>query len=120
MGSGLDAVTITRAPTGVPAAVAREYERAVRDALAGEDGPLEVQFGAWVAEDGHLQVVCRVESPPADPFGFELQWRWWSPLLDSPDALRQELGPAVARRRGERARRDAAPPMPSAVGAGPL
>jgi hypothetical protein len=120
MPNGLDAVTITRPPTGVTADVAREYERAVRDVLAGEDGPVEVQFGAWVAEDGHIQVVCRVETTAAEPFGLALQWRWWSPLLDSPDALHQELGAAVARRRLERAQREAAATLPSAVGAGPL
>ena len=47
MPNGLDAVTtITRPPAGIAADVAREYERAVRDVLAGEDGPVEVQFGA--------------------------------------------------------------------------
>jgi hypothetical protein len=118
MDSGADAVKVTRSPAGVAPHVAREYERAVREALAGEDAPLEVQFGTWVAEDGHVQVVCRVEAPPADPFGLELQWRWWSPLLDSPEALRDALGAAVARRR-ERARRDDGTALPSAVGAGP-
>jgi hypothetical protein len=110
-------VTITRPIAGLPADVAREYERVIRAALDGEDVPLDVQFGTWVAEDGRLQVVCRVETPPADPFALEAQWRWWSPLLDSPQALQDALCAAVARRRRERVGRDAAAPSP-ALGAG--
>ncbi len=102
MSSEPDAVTITRPLAGV----ASEYEHVVRDVLSGEGSPLEVQFGTWVADDGHIQVVCRVEAPPADPFGLEMQWRWWSPLLDSPEGLREELGAAVSRRRSGRVPRD--------------
>jgi hypothetical protein len=118
MSGEADAVTITRSPAGVPADVAREYERVVRDVLAGEGGPLEVQFGTWIAEDGRVQVVCRVEAPPADPFRFEMQWRWWSPLLDSPGALREELGAAVSRRRGARTRQEDASSTASSASAG--
>jgi hypothetical protein len=114
------AVTITRGPSGVPPDVARQYEQVVRDVLAGEGAQLAVEFGTWVEDDGRIQAVCRVEAPPADPFGLEVQWRWWSPLLDGPDALREELGAAVARRRRQRAGRDVVAPSPSEVRGGSL
>ena len=57
-----------------------------------------MQFGTWLCEDGRVQVVCRVETAPATPFGAELQWRWWSPLLDGPEELRAALSAAVQAR----------------------
>jgi hypothetical protein len=62
---------------------ARVRERRAR-APGRSPEPCEVQFGTWPSEDGRLQLVCRVETRPATPFGAELQWRWWSPLLDAP------------------------------------
>jgi len=118
--SAPEMLTITRGPSSVPPDVARQYEQVARDVLAGEDARLAVQFGTWVADDGRIQVVCRVEAPPADPFGLETQWRWWSPLLDGPEALREELGAAVARRRRQRVGREVVAPTPSEVRGGSL
>jgi hypothetical protein len=94
-------VTITRSE-GASGDTARALEGVVRHVLADTDEPLEVQFGTWRAEDGRLQFVCRVEAPPAAPFGGATQWRWWSPLVDGPEELREALSAAVrARRTGD-------------------
>ena len=79
--------------------VARDLERAVREAVGETEEPLDVRFGAWHGEDGRLLFFCKVESPPAGPFSDEEQWRWWSPLVESADELRDALRVAVARRR---------------------
>jgi hypothetical protein len=90
-------VTITRSANG--ASTARALEGVVRELLADDPEALEVQFGTWLADDGRLQFVCRVEAPPAAPFGGAVQWRWWSPLVDSPEQLREALSAAVQVRR---------------------
>jgi hypothetical protein len=92
-------VTISRSANGAPRETARALEGVVQELLA--DGPesLDVQFGTWLAEDGRLQFVCRVEAPPAVPFGGAVQWRWWSPLVNGPEELREALSAAVEVRR---------------------
>jgi hypothetical protein len=87
--------TIKRSAEGAPAETARAFERVALELLAESPEPCEVQFGTWPSEDGRLQLVCRVETLPATPFGAELQWRWWSPLLDRPEDLRDALSAAV-------------------------
>lgn len=101
------AVTVSRPPESASCETNRAFEEAVRETLSGTTEPLDVQFSTWLAEDGHAQFVCRVEAPPADPFGGEIQWRWWSPLFDDADRLREALGAAVASR--GRARRTVGP-----------
>jgi hypothetical protein len=108
-------VTITRLPGGASAETAEALEGVVREVLADVATPVEVQFGTWPAEDGRLLFVCRVEEAPADPFGPELQWRWWSPLVEGPEALREALGVAVATRRQRAGEARAATAPPSSV-----
>jgi len=91
-------IRISRPPAGVSAECARALEAAVLDALAGATGTFDVQFGTWPGEDGRVQFVCRVEEPPADPFGGQIQWRWWSALFDDAEALRASLSAAVGAR----------------------
>jgi hypothetical protein len=92
-------VTITRSAQGTSSETARALEGVVHEVLADLAEPLVVQFGTWVADDGRTQFVCRVETPPAAPFGASLQWRWWSPLFDRPEDLREALTAAVDARR---------------------
>jgi hypothetical protein len=103
---------ITRTAQGVPEDTARAFEDVALELLAEAPEPCEVQFGTWPSEDGRVQLVCRVETPPAAPFGGELQWRWWSPLLDRPEQLRAALTVAV-RARQARIRTSATAPAPS-------
>lgn len=90
--------TIKRSAEGAPSETARAFEDVALELLAESPEPCEVQFGTWPSEDGRLQLVCRVETLPATPFGAELQWRWWSPLLDRPEELRAALSVAVQAR----------------------
>jgi hypothetical protein len=101
------AVTISRPPQSTSREMNLSLEEAVRAGLRGTSEPLDVQFGTWLADDGHVQFVCRVEAPPADPFAGETQWRWWSPLVDDANELREALEAAVASR--HRARRAVGP-----------
>ena len=91
-------VTISRPPESASHERNHSLEEAVREVLGGASEPLDVQFGTWLAEDGHVQFVCRVEEPAADPFGGDIQWRWWSPLVDDAGGLREALEAAVASR----------------------
>ena len=86
---------ITRTAEGAPPETAREFENVALELLADSPEPCDVQFGTWRSEDGSLQIVCRVETAAATPFGPALQWRWWSPLLDRPEQLRAALSIAV-------------------------
>jgi hypothetical protein len=90
--------TITRSAEGAPSDTARAFENVALELLADSPEPCDVKFGTWTAGDGTLQLVCRVETLPATPFGAELQWRWWSPLLDRPEELRAALSVAVEAR----------------------
>jgi len=94
-------VTITRPPAGAPTEMVRALEEAVLAALGDTTEPLDVQFSTCLAEDGRVQFVCRVQGPPADPFGGDVQWRWWSAIFDDPQAFRESLS-AASRRRGGR------------------
>ena len=77
-------------------------ETMVREALRElEHEDLEVSFGTW-EDDGEVQLVCKVETPPGDPLSSEPPWRWWSPLFRTPDELREELAKMVARRLRDR------------------
>ena len=90
--------TITRSAEGAPAELARAFESVACEVLAESPELCEVQFGTWSTEDGRLQLVCRVETRAGIPFGAEMQWRWWSPLLDRPEDLRVALSAAVRAR----------------------
>ena len=90
--------TIKRPAEGAPSEMARAFENVALELLSHSPEPCEVQFGTWPSEDGRIQLVCRVETRPATPFGPELQWRWWSPLLDGPEELRAALSVAVQAR----------------------
>ena len=57
-------VTITRRPAGASSEAVGELEAVVRQELSECREPLEVQFGTWTAEDGRVQYLCRVETPP--------------------------------------------------------
>jgi hypothetical protein len=92
-------VTITRSAQGISGETARALEGVVHEVLADAPEPVSVQFGTWLADDGRTQFVCRVETPPATPFGGMLQWRWWSPLFERPEELREALTAAVEARR---------------------
>jgi hypothetical protein len=109
--------TITRPLAGLAEDTARAFEKIACELLAETPEPCEVQFGTWRCEDGRVQVVCRVETPPATPFGAENQWRWWSPLLDRPEDLRAVLSAAVQARQRRLGASSAAISPPAAISA---
>ena len=92
------------------ARLARHFEQVVAEALRGREdlvgsAPVRVRFHVWDGDDV-ARYVCKVEC--SDAPGAHLEeppWRWWSPLVQTPQELAQELREALRRRaRPEEAR----------------
>lgn len=80
----------------------RAFEQAVLQSLRPEPPqPLLVRFGVWRGEEDGLRYVCRVEGAVAVSLSPEPSWRWWSPLVRTPDELATFLREAL-RARGQR------------------
>jgi hypothetical protein len=78
--------------------VAQSFEHAVWSVLKSRSLPPRcVRFSPWKLDDGSLQYVCKVEMDPRFCLG-ELPWRWWSPLVDTPQQLAACLEDALAAR----------------------
>lgn len=103
-------LTFTNAARGedFPAGTYDALQSAVRTALGDTEEAVSVRFGVWTG-DGLTRYLCKVETPPAGPFGEE-QWRWWSPLFETPEELASALREAVVRR--QRADADRPGPRP--------
>jgi hypothetical protein len=98
-------VTFTNAARGedLRADTYAALQSAVRAALGDTEEAVTVRFGVWT-DEGLTRYVCKVETRPAGPFAEE-QWRWWSPLFETPEELESALREAVIRRqRGDAAR----------------
>ena len=82
-------------------ALAAEVEQDVHRALAGEDlGSVQVRFRVCQDDSGGLRFICKVENPPrVDGDGAAPSWRWWSPLLESPQQFRESLEEGLKIRR---------------------
>ena len=81
--------------------LAREIEQEARGILGAQDlGRLEVRFRVCRDEAEGLKFICKVESPaPADLQQEAVQWRWWSPLMESAQDFRDALLDAIEIRR---------------------
>lgn len=68
--------------------LARRFEAAIADAL-GDAHPhaVSVRFGVWDGEDDGPCFVCKIESAPRAAPGAPPAWRWWSPLVRTPEEL---------------------------------
>jgi hypothetical protein len=98
-------VTFTHAARGedLRAETYAALQSAVQTALGDTEEAVSVRFSVWI-DGGLTRYVCKVETPPAGAFAEE-QWRWWSPLFETPEELELALREAVIRRqRGEAAR----------------
>jgi hypothetical protein len=71
----------------------------VLDVLRDEPAePLSVRFGIWTGEPDGPRYVCKVEGTAPRDFE-EPAWRWWSPLVRTPDELAAHLQAAIRSRR---------------------
>ena len=79
------------------AAVEQEVLRALRD----EDlGSVQVRFRVCQDDSEGLRFICKVENPPrVDGDGAAPSWRWWSPLLETAQQLRDSLDEGLKVRR---------------------
>ena len=74
------------------ATLARTVERDARHLLKSEDvGPVEVRFHVCRDHDHGLRFICKVEGPPAKGINDAVQWRWWSPLMETAEDFRNAL-----------------------------
>jgi hypothetical protein len=100
--AGASAVSIVENPLRAQhPALARAIEEEARGLLGGQDlGRLEVRFRVCRDESEGLKFICKVESPaPADLQQDGVQWRWWSPLMESAQEFRAALIDALEIRR---------------------
>lgn len=79
----------------------RAIEDEARGLLGGLDlGRLEVRFRVCREEAEGLKFICKIESPaPADVQQEGMQWRWWSPLMETAQDFRAALLDAIEIRR---------------------
>ena len=82
-------------------ALAAEVEQDVRRVLRDEDlGSVQVRFRVCQDDSEGLRFICKVENPPrVDGDGAAPSWRWWSPLLESPQQFRDSLEEGLKIRR---------------------
>ncbi len=82
-------------------ALGRAVEDEARGLLGGLDlGRLEVRFRVCREEAEGLKFICKIESPaPADVQQEGMQWRWWSPLMETAQDFRAALLDAIEIRR---------------------
>ena len=82
-------------------ALARAIEEEARGILGSQDlGRLEVRFRVCRDEAEGLRFICKVEGPaPADLHQDAVQWRWWSPLMETAQDFRAALLDALELRR---------------------
>ena len=82
------------------ARLARQFEQVVAEALRSRedlagDAPVCVRFHVWEGDDVP-RYVCKVECSGAAALNMEdPPWRWWSPLVETPQELGQELRDAL-------------------------
>jgi hypothetical protein len=80
--------------------LARAVELEVRRQLRHEDvGPVEVRFRVCRDDADGLRFICKVENPPSDGEDGRLQWRWWSPLMETAEEFRSALEEGLRIRR---------------------
>lgn len=80
--------------------LARAVELEVRRQLRHEDvGPVEVRFRVCRDDGEGLRFICKVENPPSDGEDGRLQWRWWSPLMETAEEFRSALEEGLRIRR---------------------
>ncbi len=79
--------------------LARAVEGVARHLLKGDVGSVEVRFRVCREEGQALRFVCRVENPPWAGEGGPVQWRWWSPLMETADDFRAALEEGLRVRR---------------------
>jgi hypothetical protein len=100
--SGSTSVCIVENPLAAQnPTLARAVEDEARDILATQPlGRLDVRFRVCRDERDGLVFICKIESPaPADLHQERLQWRWWSPLMQTAQEFRAALLDAVEIRR---------------------
>jgi hypothetical protein len=80
--------------------LARNVEKVVHQLIQREDvGPVEVRFRVCRDEGASIRFICRVENPPWEGEGGPVQWRWWSPLMETADDFRHALEEGLRVRR---------------------
>lgn len=83
--------------TLVDVAMGAAAEQQIRELLAGEDmARVEVRLRLCRLDDAATVFICKLDYAGDGERG---PWRWWSPLLETPEGLRESLQEALAVRR---------------------
>ena len=78
----------------------RALEQEIRRLLADEAiGTVEVRFRVCRDDSDGFRFICKVENPPCDAENGRVQWRWWSPLMQSVEEFREALSDGLRIRR---------------------
>jgi hypothetical protein len=81
-------------------ALARTLEHEIRRMLQDEAvGVVEVRFRVCRDEADRFRFICKVENPPGDGEAGQVQWRWWSPMMETADEFREALEDGLRIRR---------------------
>jgi len=80
--------------------LATGVEEQLRRILRDESlGCVAVRFRVCRDEDDSFQFICKVENPPRVDTDVIVPWRWWSPLLASPEQFAAALEDGLRLRR---------------------
>jgi hypothetical protein len=80
--------------------LARALEQEIRRLLKDEGvGAVEVRFRVCCDEAGGFTFICKVENPPCDGEDGQVQWRWWSPVLQTAEEFRDAFEEGLRIRR---------------------
>ena len=74
------------------------HDPALGSAFEQAEGPVHVRFNVWRGTPDRVSYVCKVEMAGENGGRPALPWRWWSPLVETPDELKGQLSEAVRRR----------------------
>lgn len=85
--------------------LARDVEQEIRRLLKDEDvGPVEVRFRICGDAAEGFKFICKVENRPSDGDDGRVQWRWWSPLMETAEDFRDAFEEGLRVRRDRLAR----------------
>ena len=86
--------------SGENPALARVLEQEIRRMLKEEAvGAVEVRFRVCRDEADQFKFICKIENPPCDGESGQVQWRWWSPLMETAEDFREAFEDGLRLRR---------------------
>jgi len=80
--------------------LARALEQEIRRLLKDEGvGAVQVRFRVCRDEADAFKFICKIENPPCNGDDGRVQWRWWSPILETAEEFRDAFEEGLRVRR---------------------